>query len=73
MKALLQRVNHARVDVAGVTVGEIGEGLIRGHDVQIDVRSDVETPGHLIEQAAVLARHADDRRNATGPVSRGFL
>lgn len=58
MRAVVQRVTHARVTVAGEEVGAIGRGLCvllgAGHD------DDETTARRLAERVATLRIHADD-------------
>ena len=59
MKALLQRVSTARVDIAGETVGEIGRGLLVLLGVgQGDAEADAR---YLAEKSAGLRIFEDDQ------------
>ncbi|MBN2645840.1 MAG: D-tyrosyl-tRNA(Tyr) deacylase [Desulfuromonadaceae bacterium] len=67
MRAVLQRVSEARVDVAGETVGAIGEGLMVLLGVaQQDARSDLD---YLVDKIVNLRIFEDDE----GKMNRSVL
>lgn len=57
MKALLQRVSDARVEVAGQVVGEIGSGLLVF--LGLDAGDDVEVGQKLLEKVLAYRVFAD--------------
>lgn len=67
MKAILQRVRYARVEIAGKAVGEIGQGLM----VLLGVLEgdDVEQADFLAEKAANLRIFEDEN----GKMNRSLL
>ena len=58
MKALIQRVSAARVDVAGETVGEIDRGLLVL--LGLDKGDDLETGKRLLEKVLAYRVFSDD-------------
>ncbi len=58
MIALIQRVAHAKVDVDGVTVGEIGPGLLALVGVRPD--DDAASGARLLERLLTYRVFADD-------------
>ena len=58
MRALLQRVTEARVDVAGETVGEINRGLLVF--LGLDKGDDLETGKRLLEKVLAYRVFSDD-------------
>ncbi len=58
MKALLQRVSHAQVEVAGETVGEIGPGLLVL--LGLDKGDDLALAGRLLDKVLGYRVFADD-------------
>ena len=51
---------------------QLGQGLVRLHDVQIDVRLDMENPQHVVEHLPVLGRYAHPRADLRMLLHRAY-
>ncbi len=67
MKALVQRVKHARVDVGGRTVGRIGSGMVILLGVGLE--DDADAAHYLAEKCSTLRIFEDEN----GKMNRSLL